>query len=484
MNKHEVLKKYFGYDKFRPGQEDIIDSILNTDNKGTLAVMPTGGGKSICYQIPSIMCEGLTIIISPLISLMKDQVDALHKNGIDAAFYNSTQNKSQQESIINSINLGLLDLLYVSPERFGDQMFMDFLKEQHICLFAVDEAHLISQYGHDFRPAYRKLKRAISELKPERIAAFTATATTKVQHDICEQLGIPNTKRFCTGFYRDNLIIDFNECDKNYKVASVCKDVQQFVHQGMSTGIVYASTRDRAEEICAYLEENYDISSNFYHAGMNDKDRKEVQDKWSANGGLIVATCAFGMGIDRADVRFVIHANLPGSIEAWYQECGRAGRDGNLSYCRTYMDSFSDPALQRWFINMALPPVNEIKKFWFWFYNETIKTKDVKLTQEQMKKKSGVQYVSGALALLKKYKIVATQKRGVYTLEKQFDTMYDIDKFVNWNDYKELRNYKFAMLESFVELAKNKTKCRMLQILEYFGDNSRLAKCNKCDVCN
>lgn len=479
-DKLEVLDEYFGHQSFRPGQEQVIDAVLDEKNDGVLCVMPTGGGKSLIYQLPSIMCDGMTIVVSPLISLMKDQVDALHKNGIDAAFYNSTQTKSEQEGIISSINLGLVDLLYISPERFHDDYFIDFLKEQDIGLFAVDEAHLISQWGHDFRPSYRYLRDAIKTLKPSRVVALTATATVKVQDDICMQLGIPGAKRFVQGFYRDNLVIDFNECSKHAKVEVVSQDVKDFVDQGFTTGIVYGLTREYSEKICETLNEKYDVPAQFYHAGMSDKERKEVQNEWSENGGIIVATCAFGMGIDRPDVRFVLHAGLPGSIEAWYQEIGRAGRDGQDAYCRTYFDPIADPALQQWFIKIAMPPVDDIEKFWRWISNE-VKcegTNIVDKIQSVMQKESGVRYVSGCIGILKKHKVITTLKRGQYRLDKMYGKSP-----IDWREYRKLRSYKYDMLQQLVDLASNRRHCRMLQVLEYFGDTSRTAECHKCDVC-
>jgi len=478
-DKYKILKQYFGHDFFRYGQEEIIDAVLSDNKQGVLCLMPTGGGKSLVYQLPSIIQDGLTIVVSPLISLMKDQVDALQKNGIDAAFYNSSQSKREQQSILQSLNMGLTDILYVSPERFGDNNFIEFLKDCDVNLFAVDEAHLISQYGHGFRPSYRKLKKAIKQLKPKRIVALTATATKDVQNDICEQLGIITAKKFIRGFYRPNLELSFTlSSSKTYSIISLVEDQ---LERKNKTGIVYTSTKANAEEL-SYLFNEKGISASFYHAGLKTSDRTKIQNTWAENGGLIIATCAFGMGIDRPDVRFVIHESMPGSIEAWYQEIGRAGRDGKKSICKTFYDP-RDIALQKFFINLSMPRKEEIMRLWKWINRHTEYSLEIKATQERMKELSGCQFVSGAISFLKTNNLIKSIKRGVYKAKKHFESPYDIDKVVDWSKYYELRKYKFNMLNNIVELMKNKSECRMKQIVRYFGDNTLNKDCRNCDVC-
>jgi len=481
--KKEVLEKYFGFNSFRPGQEEVIDEVLNPDNKGVVCVMPTGGGKSLLYQIPSILLKGTSIIVSPLISLMKDQIDALHKNGIDAAFYNSSQSKKEQESIINSLNLGLVDLLYVSPERFADQYFLDILKDMDIALFAVDEAHLISQQGHDFRPSYRKLKRAILELNPKSVIAVTATAKKAVQDDICIQLGIPLAKRFIRGFFRDNICLEFVESHKGSRFYDIANEVKHSVEYGMKTGIIYTQTKDDAVMISEILQKDFKIPCLYYHAGLSDDKRKEIQEEWIIKGGIIAATTAMGMGIDKKDVRFVFHCGLPASIEAWSQEWGRAGRDGNESVAKTFTDVGSDSFLQKFLINLSLPPISEIKKFWYWLYNETKHDLNLKMTQEKMQEKSKCKFVSGALSVLKYNNMVETIKRGEYRVKERYSSINVIDELVDWKSHLDRRNSKLEMLKQMIDLSCNNSDCRMLQILEYFGDTSYTKPCGRCDVC-
>lgn len=481
MEKLEALKTYFGHDSFRPGQEEIIDTILDKDTPGTLAVLPTGGGKSLLYQLPAVLLDGLTIVVSPLISLMKDQVDSLHKNGIAAAFWNSTQSQKEQAGIMSSIDMGLTDIIYVSPERFDNDTFINFIMDHKVSLLAIDEAHCISAYGHDFRPAYRRIKRAIKLLRPERVVAVTATATKKVQKDICEQLGRPNAKQFIKGFFRSNLLIRFEEClNKNSRDAAIVRQVVSCQKKGMKTGIIYALTRKYAERIQKLLDD-YDIESTFYHGGMKPDDRKKIQTEWSLNGGLIVATCAFGMGIDRPDVRYVIHAGLPGDIESWYQEIGRAGRDGNTSLCKTFYDPVADPGLQKFFINTSMPPVNEIMTLWSFLNARGKEHRFVEMSQDQMKQKSGCQFVSGSMAFLKKNEVMKSGKRGQYevlmTWPNASDTPFD------WKSYHEMRGRKFDMLNTMLDVANTKDTCRVIQVLNYFGDTSRTKDCRVCDVC-
>jgi ATP-dependent DNA helicase recQ len=323
MKSLQVLKDVFGYTTFRPGQEKVIDLVLKGEN--VLAVMPTGAGKSMCYQIPALVNSGLTLVISPLISLMKDQIDSLKQNGINAAALNSATPQEEVNPILRQAYEGKIKLLYVTPERLTMDYFRYQLNFLDISLVAVDEAHCISQWGHDFRPAYRQIMDGVKSIKSNpNILALTATATPSVQKDIAEQLQIPNKNYVITSFARPNLSFKVVDNPKNtnlYLLDYIKKHPNE-------SGIIYASTRKHVEELTDYLAQNGILTAS-YHAGLSNEERSDVQDAFQFDKvQVIVATNAFGMGIDKRNVRFVIHANSTPNLESYYQEAGRAGRDG------------------------------------------------------------------------------------------------------------------------------------------------------------
>jgi len=323
----EFLKKYYGYDNFRDGQREIIDNILS--GRDVLAIMPTGGGKSLCYQIPAMIMDGTVLVISPLISLMKDQVDTLQQIGIPAAFINSSLTLPELRRIVNEAENGRYKLLYVAPERLESESFAELIKNIKVSMIAVDEAHCVSQWGHDFRPSYLRIRnlRSLSKDNPV-LTAFTATATPEVKGDIINLIGLNNHYEITTGFDRENL--KFEVARTNEKLKYVLEYVRE--HKG-KPGIIYCLTRKLTEEVCSRL-----VGAGFnavkYHAGLGDGERSRNQDDFLFdNAGIMVATNAFGMGIDKLDIRYVIHYNMPKNIESYYQEAGRAGRDGEASEC-------------------------------------------------------------------------------------------------------------------------------------------------------
>ncbi|MBU5335028.1 DNA helicase RecQ [Intestinibacter bartlettii] len=345
-----VLQKYYGYKSFRRGQEEIITSILQGED--VLAIMPTGGGKSICYQIPALCMDGLTIVISPLISLMKDQVDALTAMGIEASYINSSLSSSDYNQILENIINDKYKIIYVAPERLESAEFLNIIQNKDISQIAIDEAHCISQWGHDFRVSYKKIPNFIKNLKTRpTVTTFTATASTEVRKDILNMLGLIEPKIFITGFDRENLYINI------VKSSAKNKYLLEYVENHKTeNGIIYAATRKEVEKIYEGLLKR-DINVIKYHAGMSNEDRKINQDKFiNDEVNIIIATNAFGMGIDKPDIRWVMHYNMPQSIENYYQEIGRAGRDGEKSEC-VLLFTPGDVHTQKYLIEMGTESV-------------------------------------------------------------------------------------------------------------------------------
>lgn len=349
----EALKLHFGFDTFKGNQEDIMMSLL--EGHDTFVLMPTGGGKSLCYQLPALLMEGTAIVISPLIALMKNQVDAMRnfsEDDVVAHFLNSSLNKSAIDQVKADIASGKTKLLYVAPESLTKEENIEFLKTVPISFYAVDEAHCISEWGHDFRPEYRKIRPIINSICQRPVIALTATATPKVQHDIQKNLGMQDAQVFKSSFNRPNLYYEVKP-----KTANVDKDIIRFVKsQEGKSGIIYCLSRKKVEELAELLQVN-DIKALPYHAGMDGVTRSENQDAFLLEKvDVIVATIAFGMGIDKPDVRFVIHYDIPKSLEGYYQETGRAGRDGGEGLCITY---YSAKDLQKLEKFMQSKPIAE-----------------------------------------------------------------------------------------------------------------------------
>jgi len=349
----EQLKKYFGFDTFKGNQEEVIRNVL--EGKDTFVLMPTGGGKSLCYQLPSLLLNGTAIVISPLIALMKNQVDAMRsfseENGI-AHFINSSLNKSAIDNVKEDIKSGKTKLLYVAPESLTKEENIDFLRQVPVSFYAVDEAHCISEWGHDFRPEYRRIRPIINEIAPRPVIALTATATPKVQHDIQKNLGMMNAVVFKSSFNRANLYYEVRPKDKN-----IDKEIVKFVKSNAGkSGIIYCLSRKKVEDFTEILKAN-GINALAYHAGMDSSTRSGNQDAFlMEEAEVIVATIAFGMGIDKPDVRYVIHYDIPKSLEGYYQETGRSGRDGGEGKCIVF---YSNKDLQKLEKFMQNKPVSE-----------------------------------------------------------------------------------------------------------------------------
>ncbi len=351
MTPSEVLKKYWGYDSFRPKQEDIVRAAL--DGKDVLAILPTGGGKSVCFQVPAMIRDGIAIVVTPLIALMKDQVQNLNDRGIKALCVNAGMGRREVELTLNNAAYGDFKFLYVSPERLGTPLFRNYLQEMNVSYIVVDEAHCISQWGYDFRPDYLQIGK-LREMVDAPVIALTATATPQVADDIMERLGFEEKCLIKSGFERPNLSYIVRRCeDKLGQMLNICTSVP-------GTGIIYVRSRKKTEELAAFLAAN-DVSASFYHAGLGPESRSDRQARWKSGSiRVMVCTNAFGMGIDKPDVRFVVHFDVPDSPEAYFQEAGRGGRDGKRSYAVTLWNS-SDTRRLRQIATVSFPSLEYIE---------------------------------------------------------------------------------------------------------------------------
>lgn len=480
MEANEALLKYFGFDRFRQGQEEIVRSV--TSRRDTLVVMPTGGGKSLCYQLPALLLPGATLVISPLIALMKDQVDALRARGIEAETINSTLSPAEQDERIEGLREGRFKLLYVAPERFGQHRFVDALRRANVSLVAVDEAHCVSQWGHDFRPDYLKIGRAVRQIGNVPVAAFTATATPDVREDIVRHLDLHDPAVFVTGFARPNLSFSVIKAPrKRDKFAHLRKLVAE-----QKTGIIYCSTRKHVEAVFEEIEA-WGTRVIAYHAGMDDEARSHAQDRFiSGKADVAVATNAFGMGIDRADIRFVAHYEMPGSVEAYYQEAGRAGRDG-LPACCDFLYSYADKRTQEFFIDGANPGLPTVLLLWEWLRRNMDAQGEVRLSvgaiAEELDIKNEMTVGSAMTELMRaryveRFDIPGKRMKGTRLLRPDLAaSQLEIDAQALVDKEQRDRN----RLQAVIDFAESRS-CRQEWMLHYFGDRSAHS-CGRCDWC-
>lgn len=478
----QALKTYFGFDELRPGQDEVVQAIMA--GRDAMGIMPTGGGKSLCYQLPALCRQGLTVVVSPLIALMKDQVDALQARGIPAAAINSSLGTEEYRQVMQALRYGELKIVYVAPERFAQEGFMTLLRGLQISLLAVDEAHCLSQWGHDFRPDYLRLGRVREALGYPQTVALTATATAHVREDILTTLQLKEPAVVISGFARDNLDFAITHCESR---KAKFERIQQVVSR-WKTGIIYCSTRKNVMLVFEELSSRH-VNVVAYHAGMTDEEREFSQNAFvSGRADVVVATNAFGMGIDRSDVRFVVHFEIPGSVEAFYQEAGRAGRDGNPSACELLFNH-ADLKTQEFFFEGSNPPITLIRSLYnFLRFESDPTTHELHITVDAMAERMGKEVnpmaVGTALSCLihagaiQRFDVPGQLTKGTRLLKPELNfECLDIDR----NSLEEKARRDHLKIESMTRFAYS-MGCRQQWILDYFGEvNSE--PCGHCDVC-
>lgn len=474
------LRKHFGFDCFRAGQTEVITAVL--EGKNAVVVMPTGSGKSLCYQLPAMMLSGATLVVSPLIALMKDQVDALQARNLPATFINSSITTSEQHQRIEGLRRGQYKLVYVAPERFRSPRFVEVLQSIGLSLFAVDEAHCISTWGHDFRPDYLKLRSAISALGGVPTLALTATATPYVRSDIIQQLGLIKPPTFVSGFDRPNLSIEVVHTEREWeKIAHIKRLAVN--HQG--SGIIYASTRKAVEQVAASLQfEGLRVAA--YHAGMSDALRIRAQEEFmSGRTQMIVATNAFGMGIDKRDIRFVAHYHMPGSIEAYYQEIGRAGRDGLPSDC-VLLFNYADKNTHDFFIEGSYPDLSTIQSVYDALTSTGLKRIELSAKEISRLADTGNEMAANsALYLLERAGHIQRVASADGTRRGRATVMVDREPTtlrINPAEISARATLERRKLREILNFCYSEY-CFRAHILNYFGDRDHGRQCGTCGNC-
>jgi ATP-dependent DNA helicase RecQ len=473
-----ALREKFGFESFQPGQEEVVTRVVG--GQDTLAILATGAGKSLTYQLPALLLEGTTVVVSPLIALMKDQIDMLRELGVkDVVALNSTLSEDQEVAALERIRSKKIKIVFVTPEKLEDETFMSLLQSIDVPLFVVDEAHCISQWGHDFRPAYLALGHVIERLNHPTVLALTATATPAVREDILHQLGIPNVKPIVKGFDRPNLIYGVRRAEKEADKLKILKALFQN-NELEGTGIIYTATIKNALEVQKYLQDQLDIPAAVYHSKLQKIERTSVHELFmDEHIRAVVATNAFGLGIDKPNIRFVVHYDLPGSVEAYTQEAGRSGRDGLPSRC-ILIYRMSDTRVQNYFLTGKYPDIEEVQKVFGTLEIFGAQQGGVSMTDLRKILQLPLTKLKVILALLKKGGFIETLSRSKYALtEAARKNRHLVLNLANYETKKSYDQSKLAMMLQYAET----TSCRRRFILNYFGEDYDHTNCGACDNC-
>jgi ATP-dependent DNA helicase RecQ len=472
-----ALRRTLGFERFQVGQEEIVRYVLEGEN--VLAILATGAGKSLCYQLPALLLPGTTVVVSPLIALMKDQLDMLGERGVTSIVaLNSTLSEDQEAAALRRVASGKIKIVFVTPEKLEDERFVALLQRLVVPLFVVDEAHCISAWGHDFRPAYLALGQVIAALNHPTVLALTATATPAVREDILSQLGIPNAKAVVRGFDRPNLRYEVRRAETEADKSKLLKELFSTGLDG--TGIIYTATIKNALEVQKFLHESLNLPAAVYHSKLQKHDRVSVHELFmNETIRAVVATNAFGLGIDKPNIRFVIHYDLPGSIEAYTQEAGRAGRDGQLSRC-ILLYRMSDTRVQNYFLTGKYPDIEEVQRVFGTLEYFDAQQEGVSLTDLRRISQLPLTKLKVVLALLKKAEFIVVRNRSRYSLSEAARKNRDL--VLNLTSYETKKSYDQSKLAMMLQYAESRS-CRRRFILNYFGEDFELPDCGACDNC-
>ena len=476
---HSALQEKFGFKRFYPGQEEVVTRVMAGHD--TLAILATGAGKSLTYQLPALMLEGTTVVVSPLIALMKDQLDMLRERGItDVVALNSTLSEDQELRARARIASGTIRIAYTTPEKLEDRSFLELLQSIKVPLFVVDEAHCISQWGHDFRPAYLALGAVIRRLNRPTVLALTATATPAVREDILHQLGIDDVKPIVKGFDRPNLQYEARKADKEADKLKILSSLFTGRDALEGTGIIYTATIKNALEVQRFLTDTLGIPAAVYHSKLHKEDRTLVHECFmNETIRAVVATNAFGLGIDKSNIRFVVHYDLPGSLEAYTQEAGRAGRDGLLSRC-ILIYRMSDTRVQNYFLTGKYPDIEEVQRVFGTIEVFGDQEGGVSMTDLRKILQLPLTKLKVILALLKKSGFIEASGKSAYGLTEAVRKNRDLVlSLANYETKKSYDQSKLAMMLQYAEV----TSCRRRFILNYFGEDFEVTNCGTCDNC-